>query len=64
MDKQREFRRILWVFLALVVLTIIEFIISQVFPSAALLFVVAMAKAALVVNYFMHIYRLWRQESH
>ncbi len=64
MDKRRAYRQVLWVFLALAILTGIEYVISQVFPSAALLFLVAFVKAALIVNYFMHIYRLWREESH
>lgn len=64
MDKRRAYRQVLWVFLALAVLTIIEFIVSQVFPSAAALFIAAFVKAGLIVYYFMHIYRLWREESH
>jgi cytochrome c oxidase subunit IV len=42
----------------------VEFAIAIYLGSAALLFVVALVKAALIVNYFMHIYRLWRPESH
>ena len=63
-DKKRAYRQVLWVFLALVVLTIIEFIVSQVFPSAAVLMIAAFMKAGLIVYYFMHVYRLWREESH
>ncbi len=59
-----EDRRILIVVLILVVLTAVEFAIAIYLGSAALLFVVALIKAALIVNYFMHIYRLWRPESH
>lgn len=59
-----ENRRILIVFLVLVVLTGIEFAIAIYLKSAALLFIVALIKAALIVNYFMHVYRLWRPESH
>ena len=29
-----------------------------------LLFLIALVKAGLIVNYFMHVYRLWREESH
>lgn len=64
MDKARAYRQVLIVFLALAVLTVIEYVISQVLPSAALLFIVALVKAGLIVNFFMHIYRLWREESH
>ena len=52
------------VFVGLVVLTIIEFIISTNLDSAVLLFIVALIKAALIVNSFMHVARLWREESH
>ncbi len=59
-----ENRRILIVVMILIVLTVVEFAIAIYVRSAALLFVVALVKAALIVNYFMHIYRLWRPESH
>ena len=42
----------------------IEYVIAVTLDSAALLFVVALAKTGLIVNYFMHVYRLWRQEEH
>lgn len=52
-------------FVVLMVLTIVEYVIG-VQPSASivLLFVVALVKAALIVQNFMHISRLWREESH
>jgi cytochrome c oxidase subunit IV len=28
------------------------------------LIIVALVKAGLIIQYFMHIYRLWREESH
>ena len=59
-----EYRQILIVFLVLAVLTVVEFAIAIYLESAALLFIVALVKAALIVNFFMHIYRLWRPESH
>lgn len=57
-------RRGLIVFLALAVLTIIEYFIAVSLNSAVLLFIVALLKAALIVQFFMHVYRLWREESH
>ena len=65
MDRRAAYRQILIVFLILMALTIFEFALAIVTEgSAALLFIVALVKAALIVNFFMHIYRLWRPESH
>lgn len=50
------------VFIILMVLTIAEFYIART-GSAVLLIIVAIAKAGLIMNYFMHIYRLWRSEE-
>ena len=54
-----------YVFLVLALLTIAEFFIASWSDgSAALLFIVAILKTALIANYFMHIYRVWREEAH
>lgn len=45
--------------LALAVLTAIEYIVAVTFNSAILLIILAIFKAALVINYFMHISSLW-----
>ena len=59
------YRQIYLVFAVLVVLTIVEFIVSATFNSAVFLLLIALAKAGLIVQFFMHIYRLWRtEESH
>ncbi|MCA9897660.1 MAG: cytochrome C oxidase subunit IV family protein [Anaerolineales bacterium] len=55
----------LYVFLALLVLTIVESIVGGLeTPITVLLLIVALVKAALIVYFFMHVYRLWREESH
>lgn len=55
----------LYVFLALLVLTIVESIVGGLeTPITVLLLIIALVKAALIVYYFMHVYRLWREESH
>ncbi len=55
----------LYVFLALLVLTIAEsFIGSLATPITVLLIIIALVKAAMIVYFFMHVYRLWREESH
>lgn len=53
----------------LAVLTIIEFFVavyvqSVYVQSLVLLFIIAVVKAAIIVQNFMHIARLWREESH
>lgn len=50
--------------LILAALTIIEFVVAIYLQSAILLLIVALIKAAIVVQNFMHISRLWREESH
>lgn len=55
----------LYVFLALLVLTIAESIVGGLeTPITVLLIIIALVKAALIVYFFMHVYRLWREESH
>jgi caa(3)-type oxidase subunit IV len=51
------------VFVALLVLTVIEYYVGIWWPSTVLLFLLALAKGALVVNYFMHITKLWSTEE-
>lgn len=54
-----------YVFLSLLVLTIVEAIIGGLeMPITVLLIILALVKAALIVYFFMHVYRLWREESH
>ena len=54
-----------YVFLALLVLTIVEAIVGGLeTPITVLLLIIALVKAALIVYFFMHVYRLWREESH
>jgi cytochrome c oxidase subunit 3 len=47
-----------YIFVYLAVLTLLEFGIAITFKSATLLVVIALVKAALVVYYYMHIYKL------
>lgn len=50
--------------LILGVLTIVEFVAAVYLQSLILLFIVALVKAVVIVQNFMHIARLWREESH
>ena len=55
----------LYVFLVLLVLTVAEATIGSLeTPITVLLIIIALVKAALIVYFFMHVYRLWREESH
>jgi caa(3)-type oxidase subunit IV len=59
------YRQGIMVFLALAALTIGEYFVALwTDGSAALLFIIAIAKTGLIVNYFMHIARVWREEDH
>ena len=62
--KKAEYRRNVYVFLALAALTLIEFFVAvNLDGSAVPLFIIALIKSGLIVYYFMHVYRLWRQEE-
>jgi cytochrome c oxidase subunit 4 len=49
--------------IVLAVLTIVEYYIGLHFPSPTLLLLISVLKAALVVYFFMHVYRLWRADE-
>ena len=59
-----SYRLIRNVFLVLLVLTLVEIGVAVYLESGVLLMLISLLKAGLVVYYFMHIYRLWRQEEH
>jgi cytochrome c oxidase subunit 4 len=46
------------------VLTIAEYFVSIALSSTVLLLIIALLKAAAIVYFFMHVTRLWREESH
>jgi hypothetical protein len=48
----------------LAVLTGVEYFVSVALGSLVLLFIIAVVKAAVIIQNFMHITRLWREESH
>ncbi|MRR29628.1 hypothetical protein EG834_04735 [bacterium] len=61
--KTSELRRGLLVFLALAVLTAVEYVIGTNEAPTIFLWVIAILKAALVLVYFMHITRLSGSEG-
>ncbi len=48
----------------LAALTIGEYFVAVYWRSLVLMFIIAVVKAAVIVQNFMHITRLWREESH
>jgi cytochrome c oxidase subunit 4 len=64
-DKKTAALRIgTYVFIALAVLTIVEYFVSVSLGSTVLLLILALLKAAAIVYFFMHVTRLWKEESH
>ena len=63
--KRVDLLRIGWVvFILLAVLTVVEWLVAVLITAnLPLLLVIALAKAGLIVHYFMHIVRLWRREE-
>ncbi len=50
------------VFIGLAVLTLVEYILAiTIDANVPILVVFAVAKAALIVHYFMHLVRIWRE---
>jgi hypothetical protein len=62
--KAAAYRQGIIVFIGLAVLTVAEFLVSAATDgSAVLLLIIAVLKAGIIANFFMHIYRLWRAEE-
>ena len=63
--KAAAYRRGLTTLLILAALTAVEYGVGITLtdPRVAL-FLIALLKAAVIAQSFMHIYRLWREESH
>jgi caa(3)-type oxidase subunit IV len=59
-----SYRLIIIVSIVLAALTVAEYFVALAYPSAVFLLLIALIKAAIIVQFFMHIYRLWREESH
>jgi heme/copper-type cytochrome/quinol oxidase subunit 4 len=62
--KAAAYRLGLITLIILAVMTVAEYFVSIYTGSLILLMIVAVIKAAIIVNNFMHITRLWREESH
>ncbi|MCP4429002.1 MAG: hypothetical protein GY803_31340 [Chloroflexi bacterium] len=64
-SKAAAYRLGLTTLIVLAALTAVEYIVGiSMSNPATVLFVIALVKAGVVVQNFMHVYRLWREESH
>ena len=63
MNKLNELTRGIVVFAILAVLTAIEFGLARLEAATLLLVLIALAKAGLVLWYFMHLARVFRSEG-
>lgn len=61
--RNAAYRRSTTVFIVLLILTVIEFYAGLYFPSTIILLLLALFKGIAVVQYYMHISRLWSQEG-
>ena len=57
-DKSSAFRQGLMIFIYLAVLTALEYFVAVTFEAVFILVTIALIKAALVMYYYMHIYKL------
>lgn len=62
-NKTAAFRTSLMVAVALAVFTIGEYFLALAYSGAALLLLIGLVKAYFVVNFYMHISRLWTAEE-
>lgn len=63
--KKVDYRRNFYVIIGVASLTLVEFFFAINLENPAVpLFIIALIKAGLIAQFFMHIYRLWREEEH
>ena len=63
-DGKAAYRRITVVAIVLGIITVAEYFIALYTSSAVIMFILGFLKAALVVWFFMHVYRVWRGDAH
>ncbi len=61
--RQAAYRLSATVALVLAALTIVEFFVATHYNSIVILMLLGLFKAVAVVNYFMHVSRLWAPEG-
>ena len=62
--RKTAYRQGVMVLIGLAVLTVLEFVIAVILQgSVSLLFIVVLAKAGLILQYYMHVNRVWSEEE-
>ena len=61
--RSAEYRQGVFVLIVLAALTLLEFYLAVQLPSITILFVVALIKAAIIVQYYMHISHVFSEEE-
>ncbi len=64
--RKADYRQGVMVLIGLAVLTVLEFVIAVILQgSVSLLFIIVLAKAGLILQYFMHVNSVWSDgEAH
>ncbi len=62
--KSAIYRQGIIVAIVLAIVTVIEYYVALNLNSFAIMMILALLKAILVVNYFMHIRSLWSEDEH
>ena len=62
--RSAAYRQGLLVLVGLAVLTILEYLVSVYLPSVVIILLINLAKAGLILQYYMHISSLWSEEGH
>ena len=62
--KSAIYREGIIVAIILAIVTVIEYYVALNLNSFAIMMILALLKAILVVNYFMHIRSLWSEDEH
>ena len=61
--RKAAYQRGLFVFIGLAVLTLIEFGVAVSIESIIFLFLIALIKAGLILQYYMHLGKVWEGEE-
>jgi len=62
--RSAAYRQGFLVLVGLAVLTLVEYLVAVYLSSVVIILITNLAKAGLIVQYYMHVSRLWSEESH
>lgn len=64
-SRNAAYRRGIYVLIGLAALTAAEFAVATLLDgSVGLLFILILAKAGVIIQYYMHLHRVWGEEAH